>query len=70
MEDLAVTFWRHRRVFVTGATGLLGSHLVAELLRREAEVVCLVRDWVPDSEAVSAGRSRAAGWCGGSSRTT
>lgn len=55
MEDLAVTFWRHRRVFVTGATGLLGSHLVAELLRREAEVVCLVRDWVPDSEAVSAG---------------
>ncbi|MFP5354731.1 MAG: GDP-mannose 4,6-dehydratase [Gemmatimonadota bacterium] len=50
-----MTFWRHRRVFVTGATGLLGSHLVAELLRREAEVVCLVRDWVPDSEAVTAG---------------
>lgn len=40
---------------MTGATGLLGSHLVAELLRREAEVVCLVRDWVPDSEAVTAG---------------
>lgn len=50
-----MTFWRQRRVFVTGATGLLGSHLVAELLRREAEVVCLVRDWVPDSEAVTAG---------------
>ncbi len=40
---------------MTGATGLLGSHLVAELLRREADVVCLVRDWVPDSEAVTAG---------------
>lgn len=50
-----MTFWRHRRVFVTGATGLLGSHLVAELLARDAEVVCLVRDWVPDSEAVTAG---------------
>jgi CDP-glucose 4,6-dehydratase len=40
---------------VTGATGLLGSHLVAELLRRRASVVCLVRDWVADSEAVTSG---------------
>lgn len=50
-----MNFWRHRRVFVTGGTGLLGSHLVAELLRRQAEVVCLVRDWVPESEAVVSG---------------
>jgi CDP-glucose 4,6-dehydratase len=55
VEELDMSFWRHRRVFVTGATGLLGSHLVAELLRRGAEVICLVRDWVPDSEAVNAG---------------
>src|SRR5262249_25722969 len=33
-----------RAVLVTGATGLLGSHLVGELLRRTtAEVHCLVR---------------------------
>ncbi|MDX1646169.1 MAG: NAD-dependent epimerase/dehydratase family protein [Longimicrobiales bacterium] len=31
------------RVFVTGATGLLGSHLAVELRRREIDVVALVR---------------------------
>lgn len=50
-----MTFWKRRNVFVTGATGLLGSWLTAELLKRGANVVCLVRDWVPDSEAVTAG---------------
>ena len=55
MENLDMSFWNQRRVFVTGATGLLGSHMTAELLRRGADVVCLVRDWVPDSEAVTAG---------------
>jgi CDP-glucose 4,6-dehydratase len=55
LEETVMTFWRHRRVFITGGTGLLGSHLVSELLRRQAEVVCLVRDWVPESEAVVSG---------------
>ena len=47
--------WDGRTVFVTGGTGLLGSWLVAELVERGATVVCLVRDWVPDSEAVHSG---------------
>jgi CDP-glucose 4,6-dehydratase len=47
--------WRDRPVFVTGATGLLGSWLVKDLLARGADVVCLVRDWVPQSELVTAG---------------
>ncbi|MDH3468838.1 MAG: SDR family oxidoreductase, partial [Gammaproteobacteria bacterium] len=42
-------FWRDKQVFVTGASGLLGSWLVQELIRRGARVTCLVRDWVPDS---------------------
>ena len=42
-------FWRDRSVFVTGCTGLLGSWLVAELVRRGARVTGLVRDWVPKS---------------------
>jgi CDP-glucose 4,6-dehydratase len=46
------TFWKDRPVFVTGATGLLGSWLVKRLLAAGAEVVCLVRDWVPQSELV------------------
>ncbi len=55
MEDLAVSFWQDRNVFVTGATGLLGSWLVDELLQRGANVVCLVRDWVPASRLVREG---------------
>lgn len=47
-------FWKNRRVFVTGATGLLGSWLVKQLLDNGAEPVCLVRDWVPQSEFVRA----------------
>lgn len=43
-------FWRDRRVFVTGATGLVGGWLVRRLLEAEAEVVCLIRDWAPQAE--------------------
>lgn len=42
-------FWTDRPVFVTGATGLLGSHLTRELVDRGADVVCLVRDSVARS---------------------
>jgi CDP-glucose 4,6-dehydratase len=45
-------FWQDRPVFVTGATGLVGGWLVRRLLAAGAEVVCLVRDWVPQSEMV------------------
>jgi CDP-glucose 4,6-dehydratase len=53
--EAIVSFWDRRNVLVTGATGLLGSHLTAELLARGANPVCLVRDWIPDSAAASAG---------------
>jgi CDP-glucose 4,6-dehydratase len=45
-------FWRDRRVLVTGATGLVGSALVRCLQEVDADVVCLVRDWVPGSDIV------------------
>ena len=48
-------FWRHRSVFVTGGTGLVGSTLVRRLIECQADVVCLVRDWVPQSELVQSG---------------
>jgi len=44
-----------RRVLLTGATGLLGGHLLEALIGRGAEVVCLVRDWVPRARAVEEG---------------
>src|SRR4051794_13705178 len=47
-----LTFWRDRPTFVTGATGLVGSWLVRRLLEAGADIVCLVRDWVPQSELV------------------
>ena len=48
-------FWRDRPTLVTGATGLLGSWLVRRLVEFGADVVCLVRDWVPQSELVRSG---------------
>lgn len=50
------SFWRDRAVLVTGGTGLLGSWLVKQLLESGANVVCLVRDWVPQSELVRSQR--------------
>jgi CDP-glucose 4,6-dehydratase len=42
--------WHGRPVFVTGATGIVGSWLVKDLLARSARVVALVRDPDPQSE--------------------
>jgi CDP-glucose 4,6-dehydratase len=44
-----MTFWKNRNVFVTGASGLLGSWMSEELVRRDANVTVLLRDWVPAS---------------------
>ena len=54
-QKMTSAFWLDRPVLVTGATGLLGSWMVKRLLRHHAEVVCLVRDWVPQSELVRDG---------------
>lgn len=45
-------WWTDKPVFVTGATGLVGGWLVKRLVEAGAEVVCLVRDWVPQCELV------------------
>lgn len=49
------TFWRDRPTLVTGATGLVGGWLVRRLLGAETDVVCLIRDWIPQSELNSSG---------------
>jgi CDP-glucose 4,6-dehydratase len=48
-------FWRDRPALVTGGTGLVGGWLVRRLVEAGADVVCLVRDWVPRSEFVRGG---------------
>lgn len=56
MEEMGmkVSFWQDRPTFVTGGTGLLGGWLVRHLIELGADIVCLVRDWVPQSELVHA----------------
>src|SRR5262245_31549030 len=58
LEDMGMNaaFWHDRPTLVTGATGLLGSWLVGNLVNMRADVVCLVRDWVPQSELIRGGQ--------------
>ncbi len=59
MESVVTTegFWQDRPALVTGASGLLGSWLTRRLVAEGANVVCLLRDWVPQSEFVNTGQS-------------
>lgn len=47
--------WLNKNVFVTGCTGLLGSWLTEELINLGANVICLVRDYVPLSRIYKEG---------------
>lgn len=44
-----MNYWINKNAFVTGCTGLLGTHLCELLIARGANVVGLVRDYVPKS---------------------
>lgn len=50
--DSMSAFWKDQPTFVTGATGLVGGWLVRRLLAAGADVICLVRDWVPQSQLI------------------
>jgi len=56
VEDVGVTapFWLDRPTLVTGGSGLVGGWLVRRLVDVGADVVCVVRDWVPQSELLGA----------------
>lgn len=55
MADETERFWQDRPTLVTGATGLVGAWLVKRLLALGADVICLMRDWVPQSEFTRSG---------------
>ncbi|HSC29714.1 MAG TPA: GDP-mannose 4,6-dehydratase [Vicinamibacterales bacterium] len=65
MDRVETGGWRRSRVFVTGASGLLGSALVSELVARGADVTVLLRDWVPASRLLETGLSASANVVGG-----
>lgn len=48
MENM-VTDWKNKNIFITGATGLVGSWLTKFLIDERANVVAYVRDIVPKS---------------------
>jgi len=52
---VTTSFWADRPTLLTGATGLVGGWTLRRLVESGADVVCLVRDWVPGSEAVRSG---------------
>lgn len=54
MDELTQA-WRGRTALVTGATGMVGSTLVADLLAAGARVVALVRDQDPQAELIRSG---------------
>jgi CDP-glucose 4,6-dehydratase len=52
VEAVAMTTaWRHRRVLLTGATGLVGGWVLERLLDAGSDPICLVRDQVPRARA-------------------
>ena len=58
MKTSKNNFWRDRRVFVTGATGMVGFWLVKDLLAAGARVIALVRDPDPQAGFYSSGDYR------------
>ena len=55
---MEMNFWRNKRVFVTGATGLLGTWLIRHLLDSGAYVAALVRDRDCESDFFRSGLDR------------
>ncbi len=50
-----MNYFNDKSVFITGASGLIGSWLVKDLLDKKAQITCLIRDYVPNSMFFSEG---------------
>jgi CDP-glucose 4,6-dehydratase len=55
MNTTSSSFWLDRPTLVTGATGLVGGFVVQHLLEKGANVVSLIRDWVPQCALMQSG---------------
>ncbi len=54
-QQKETNWWAGRSDFVTGASGIVGSWLVKELLQRDAQVIALLHDYDPKSELIRSG---------------
>lgn len=46
-------YWKQRNVFITGVTGFLGSWMTKYLVEMDANIIGLIRDWVPKSKLIN-----------------
>ncbi|ODS40626.1 hypothetical protein BEH94_00255 [Candidatus Altiarchaeales archaeon WOR_SM1_SCG] len=59
MENMErLNFWKGRNVLVTGGNGLVGSHIVKELLKNNANVIVLIRSKNPKSYFITEGMNK------------
>ena len=42
-------FWFQKNVLVTGASGFLGCYIIEQLIEKGANVIAIIRDYVPKS---------------------
>jgi len=52
---MTTDYWKDKRVFITGATGIVGSWLTEALVKKGAYIVVLVHDWDPQSDLIRTG---------------
>ena len=50
---MVMNYWKNKNIFITGATGFLGSWLTKYLLENKTNITTLIRDWVPESKLFS-----------------
>ncbi len=55
VEMTLSSYWIDTPVLVTGGTGIVGSWLCADLIKRGARVVALIKDADPQSELIRTG---------------
>ncbi|TCO79062.1 GDP-mannose 4,6-dehydratase [Marinisporobacter balticus] len=59
-------YWKNKKVFITGATGFLGSYLAKELIDLGANVTALRRDFVANSNLYTMDYEKKINWIQGS----
>ncbi len=47
--------WKQTNVLITGASGIVGSWLVRELIKKQANIICFIRDWNPQTQLIASG---------------
>jgi len=47
--------WKQTNILITGASGIVGSWLVHELIKKQVNIICFIRDWNPQTQLIASG---------------